>query len=113
MMSCWSRWKSSPSKPRQSLQHTLYACGAADGLSAADADLHLGFWQAFGRNDEFHGAALARPQVNPLESAQAANWRVLFHLTTDVELNDFVALAQGCVLRSEEHTSELQSPCNL
>src|SRR5208283_3769938 len=68
------------------------------GLSAADADLHLGFWQVFRRKDEFQFAALSRPQVNPLESAQAANRRILFHLTTDVDLNYFVALAQGCVL---------------
>src|SRR2546426_2677030 len=48
-----------------------------------------------------------------LELLRAQNERQLWATTYDREINDIFAVQSDIAERSEEHTSELQSPCNL
>src|SRR5689334_8767014 len=70
-------------------QHALYVRRVPDRLPSSDADLHVSIRNVIGRNGERHLPGLTRAQMNPLESAQAADRRARFRTAPDIKLDHF------------------------
>src|SRR5256885_6373585 len=58
-------------------------------------------------------SAVIREPIGAMGEAKKLGWDVTFLGATPVNVLEVPALGKEAVERSEEHTSELQSPCNL